>query len=125
MLQQKASNELGYSPKQTMRVAQNLYEAGHITYMRTDNKVYSPEFIKTIKKFIKNELNPMREGLVRTIEKSFAGYEKIKPSKQLVEMYEKYYSVSNEMVRKKYFPLRESLFPKFNFNNSEKLQFQL
>lgn len=54
MLQQKASNELGYSPKQTMRVAQNLYEAGHITYMRTDNKVYSPEFIKTIKKFIKN-----------------------------------------------------------------------
>tara|TARA_B110000008_G_C16975790_1_gene565820 strand:+ start:3061 stop:5373 length:2313 start_codon:yes stop_codon:yes gene_type:complete len=54
ILQQKASNELGYSPKQTMRVAQNLYEAGHITYMRTDNKVYSPEFIKTIKKFIQN-----------------------------------------------------------------------
>ena len=52
VLQQKSSNELGYSPKQTMRIAQNLYEAGLITYMRTDNKKYSKEFIKSAKSLI-------------------------------------------------------------------------
>ncbi len=36
-LQQVASTRLGYSPSRTMRAAQKLYEAGHITYMRTDS----------------------------------------------------------------------------------------
>lgn len=36
-LQQVASSRLGYSPSITMRLAQKLYEAGHITYMRTDS----------------------------------------------------------------------------------------
>ena len=36
-LQQTASTRLGYSPSRTMRIAQKLYEAGHITYMRTDS----------------------------------------------------------------------------------------
>jgi len=36
-LQQTASSRLGYSPSNTMRIAQKLYEAGHITYMRTDS----------------------------------------------------------------------------------------
>jgi len=36
-LQQTASSRLGYSPSRTMQIAQKLYEAGHITYMRTDN----------------------------------------------------------------------------------------
>ena len=36
-LQQAASSRLGYSPSVTMRLAQKLYEAGHISYMRTDS----------------------------------------------------------------------------------------
>ncbi len=36
-LQQTASTRLGFSPSRTMSVAQKLYEAGHITYMRTDS----------------------------------------------------------------------------------------
>ncbi|MEI6659998.1 MAG: type I DNA topoisomerase [bacterium] len=36
-IQQTASSRLGFSPSRTMQVAQKLYEAGHITYMRTDS----------------------------------------------------------------------------------------
>jgi len=36
-LQQEASRKLGYSVARTMNLAQRLYEAGHITYMRTDS----------------------------------------------------------------------------------------
>ncbi|MDP2651839.1 MAG: type I DNA topoisomerase [bacterium] len=36
-LQQTASTRLGFAPSRTMRAAQKLYEAGHITYMRTDS----------------------------------------------------------------------------------------
>ena len=51
-LQQLASNELHMSPKETMKYAQQLYEGGHITYMRTDSKKYSTEFINNTKQFI-------------------------------------------------------------------------
>jgi DNA topoisomerase-1 len=40
-LQQEASRKLGYSVAQTMRLAQTLYEEGHITYMRTDSVTLS------------------------------------------------------------------------------------
>ena len=50
-LQQLASNELHMSPKETMKYAQQLYEGGYITYMRTDSKKYSQEFIDSVKKY--------------------------------------------------------------------------
>jgi DNA topoisomerase-1 len=52
-LLQLASNELHMSPKQTMKSAQILYEQGFITYMRTDSKKYSIEFIENVKETIK------------------------------------------------------------------------
>lgn len=51
-LQQSANNEFRISPKETMKICQKLYEAGLITYMRTDCKTYSKEFISTAKTFI-------------------------------------------------------------------------
>jgi DNA topoisomerase-1 len=51
-LQQVASNELHYSPKETMRICQLLYEGGYITYMRTDSKTYSVEFLVNAKEYI-------------------------------------------------------------------------
>lgn len=52
-LQQKASNILKMSPKMTMKCAQELYENGLITYMRTDSICYSKDFIGSLKNHIK------------------------------------------------------------------------
>ncbi|OFX33352.1 MAG: DNA topoisomerase I [Bacteroidetes bacterium GWA2_32_17] len=51
-LQQEASRKLGFSVLQTMTLAQKLYEAGHITYMRTDSVHLSDLAIATSKKEI-------------------------------------------------------------------------
>ena len=56
-LQQVASNELHYSPKETMRICQLLYEGGYITYMRTDSKTYSAEFLDSAKEYIVKTYN--------------------------------------------------------------------
>ena len=54
-LQQEAARRLGYSVKQTMTLAQRLYENGHITYMRTDSTILSGLAISTAETFIKRE----------------------------------------------------------------------
>lgn len=56
-IQQAASNELHYSPKETMKLCQTLYEAGLITYMRTDSDKYSAEFVDACKKYIVDTYN--------------------------------------------------------------------
>lgn len=55
-LQQEAARKLGMSVSQTMRVAQALYEAGHITYMRTDSVNLSALAISTISQEIKDNI---------------------------------------------------------------------
>ena len=51
-LQQQASTKLGFNIKQTMIIAQKLYESGYITYMRTDCPTLSEEAHKDIYKHI-------------------------------------------------------------------------
>ena len=51
-LQQAASTRLGFSVKKTMTVAQRLYEAGHITYMRTDSTNLSQDALEAVRGFI-------------------------------------------------------------------------
>lgn len=54
-LQQEAGRKLGFSTKRTMDTAQRLYEAGHITYHRTDSVNLADETLKDIKDFIFSE----------------------------------------------------------------------
>lgn len=51
-LQQEASAIFGAQPKNTMKIAQRLYEAGHITYMRTDSAVLSEEATKEAQTYV-------------------------------------------------------------------------
>ena len=53
-LQQEASRKIGFSPSLTMSTAQRLYEAGHITYMRTDSVNLSDEALESSKSSIIN-----------------------------------------------------------------------
>lgn len=53
-LQQEAARRLGFSVKQTMNLAQRLYESGHITYMRTDSTIISGLAIKAAEDYITN-----------------------------------------------------------------------
>jgi len=64
-LQQEASRKLGYSVAKTMLVAQRLYEAGKITYMRTDSMNLSETALEDIKKVVTDkygaEYNELRK----------------------------------------------------------------
>ncbi len=54
-LQQEAARRLGYGVRQTMTLAQRLYESGHITYMRTDSTILSGLAIKAAEDHIKQQ----------------------------------------------------------------------
>ncbi|MGO3875791.1 MAG: type I DNA topoisomerase [Psychrobacter celer] len=53
-LQQAASTRLGFSVKKTMILAQRLYEAGHITYMRTDSTFLSGDALAAVRGYIED-----------------------------------------------------------------------
>lgn len=58
-LQQAASNALKFTPKQTMQLAQKIYEGGHITYMRTDSPNLSAEAVTEIRAFCESRGWPL------------------------------------------------------------------
>jgi len=90
-LQQASSNELRLSPKETMRVCQTLYEGGYITYMRTDSKSYSRDFIECAKEYITREYDPnyINENIYQLVssDQDKEAHEAIRPTNiSLVEL---------------------------------------
>ena len=67
-LLQTASNVLAMSPKETTSLCQQLYQEGHITYIRTDSMKYSGTFITEAKKFINETYTPEYLGEISLIE---------------------------------------------------------
>lgn len=64
-LQQEAYNKLGMSAKQTMTLAQRLYETGRITYMRTDSLNLAEQFLSAAQDYIKTAFgNEYAKGAV-------------------------------------------------------------
>lgn len=82
-LQQEASNRLGYSPRYTMQLAQRLYEAGLITYMRTDSVNISTVALSAMTNYIKKEFGEKYHQF-RTFKTKTAGaqeaHEAIRPT---------------------------------------------
>ncbi|MDT0594209.1 type I DNA topoisomerase [Glaciecola petra] len=83
-LQQAASSRLGFGVKKTMTMAQRLYEAGHITYMRTDSTNLSSEAVDMCRGYISDKFgkqyipeNPIRYG---SKEGAQEAHEAIRPS---------------------------------------------
>ncbi len=66
-LLQVAGNLLNLSPKQTMLICQKLYQAGYITYMRTESNKYSSVFINTCNLFISSKFGEKYIGDTKKI----------------------------------------------------------
>jgi DNA topoisomerase-1 len=83
-LQQAASNRLGFGVKKTMMMAQRLYEAGYITYMRTDSTNLSADAIGMVRGFIESEYGqkylPGKPNSYSSKEGAQEAHEAIRPS---------------------------------------------
>lgn len=84
-LQRTAANIFGYGAKKTMSVAQKLYEAGHITYMRTDSLTIVPSALSKIRTFVKSKygdeyLNPKTIVYKTKSKAAQEAHEAIRPS---------------------------------------------
>ncbi len=85
-LQMEASRKLGYSAKQTMMLAQRLYEAGKITYMRTDSANLSKQAVDAIREQIGKQYGAKYLPAVQPVyqtktKKAQEAHEAIRPSK--------------------------------------------
>ncbi|PJC88081.1 type I DNA topoisomerase [Vibrio sp. HA2012] len=83
-LQQAASTRLGYGVKKTMMLAQRLYEAGYITYMRTDSTNLSQEAVEAVRGYISAEFGdaylPAKANVYGSKEGAQEAHEAIRPS---------------------------------------------
>ena len=83
-LQQAASTRLGYGVKKTMMLAQRLYEAGYITYMRTDSTNLSSEAVDAVRDYITSEFGdaylPGKPNVYGSKEGAQEAHEAIRPS---------------------------------------------
>ena len=82
-LQQVAGSRIKFSPDRTMQLAQKLYEAGLITYMRTDSVQLSPEFCKAAKDWLQAkdpENVPQKVSRQRQSKSTQEGHEAIRPT---------------------------------------------
>ena len=83
-LQQAASTRLGFGVKKTMMMAQRLYEAGYITYMRTDSTNLSADAIEMVRGFIDSEYGskylPEKPNFYSSKEGAQEAHEAIRPS---------------------------------------------
>jgi len=83
-LQQAASTRLGFSVKKTMMMAQRLYEAGYITYMRTDSTNLSKEAVAAARDFIEDKFGnrylPDAPRVYSSKEGAQEAHEAIRPS---------------------------------------------
>lgn len=86
-LQQAASNALKFKPKKTMELAQKLYEAGHITYMRTDSPNLSESAIVEIRAYADAQGLPLPEKprIWKSKEGAQEAHEAIRPTHIEVE----------------------------------------
>ena len=88
-LQQQTSNLYNCNPKRTMQIAQKLYEAGHITYMRTDQTNMSEEAILQAKKTIESRWGKQYLGELKPqIKVNQAGQNKATGQPQAQEAHE-------------------------------------
>ena len=101
MLQQTASSMLHISPKDTMKICQKLYEGGYITYMRTDSKTLSKEFLEKIEPLIKQKYGDMyvRENLMELSERIQEKPKKTKKTKKKKEEEESTVQEAHEAIR--------------------------
>ncbi|MFT0213694.1 type I DNA topoisomerase [Pseudomonas sp. F1_0610] len=83
-LQQAASTRLGFGVKKTMMLAQRLYEAGHITYMRTDSTNLSSDALDMVRNYIDSEFGkqylPEKPNFYSSKENAQEAHEAIRPS---------------------------------------------
>ncbi|WP_075181891.1 type I DNA topoisomerase [Pantoea sp. 1.19] len=83
-LQQAASTRLGFGVKKTMMMAQRLYEAGHITYMRTDSTNLSQDAVSMARDYIGGEFGekylPKAANQYASKDNSQEAHEAIRPS---------------------------------------------
>ncbi|NOX56965.1 MAG: type I DNA topoisomerase [Planctomycetes bacterium] len=84
-LQQEANRKLGMSARQTMQIAQRLYENGYITYMRTDSVHLSDEAIQAARKAVKERygeeyLSPEPRQFVTRTKGAQEAHEAIRPA---------------------------------------------